>query len=288
MKNMPMGIVVCKEAAEREVYYVNQEAYRMLGYTREEYIAKIRKSWASLGNVNIRDVISEHHDEIMRGEPFEVITNTENKKGEKVWLLNRVTVCAEKEPFSYVSIIDITKSMNNKVQREMEEEALRQQAAEDSFTKLLNRGTMESKVKETLKNAGGNARYAYVSMDIDDFKQINDVYGHGMGDTLLLELAKLLQQYFGSAGYVGRMGGDEFAAFTTDIRNHAEVEERAQQVVLGVRGVQAQLGLSLQPSVSVGIAYYPEAGNSFTELYSKADEALYRVKRSTKNGIAVY
>lgn len=168
-----------------------------------------------------------------------------------------------------------------------ERESLRRQATQDSFTKLLNRGTMEKKINTALMYADNQQECAYIALDLDNFKQINDFYGHGVGDMLILELAELLKKYFEKDSYIGRMGGDEFAVFLRDSENREEIVERANGVRCELHDLKHRLALQEEPSVSIGIAFGQKTECSFQELYRSADIALYQIKNEQKNGIAV-
>lgn len=287
MRNIPLGLVVSKEGLKRKVYYVNQTAHELMGYSKEEYIALVEKGWSHFMDVNLRQVIRDNHEKIRRGEPFEVLAKTRTKSGEERWLLHQIVVRMNEGPLCYVSYMDVTDKIERDRMREKEQEVLREQAARDSFTKLYNRGTMEQLVEQTLCNAE-ESQHAYIALDVDNFKQINDVYGHAMGDMLILEISKLLKKVFNQKASVARMGGDEFAVFLHDVKTREEVCDRAARVLTGLREQKDGMGLNSAPTLSIGIAFSPEAGVSFSELYHRADEALYRVKNDAKNGIAVY
>lgn len=287
LKNIPLGLVVSKEGRRRRVYYVNQAAYEVMGYSKEEYIALIEKGWSKFVDVNIRQVIRDNHKQIRTGEPFEVLAKAKTKSGEEKWLLHRVVVRMNEGSSCYVSFMDVTDKIEKERLRIREEEALREQAARDSFTKLYNRGTMEQLVEKSL-NSAKQSQYAYIALDVDNFKQINDIYGHAMGDMLILQLAKLLKQVFNQKASVARMGGDEFAVFLRDVEEREAVYDKAARVLAGLREQKDGMGLMTEPTLSIGIAFTPEAGMSFSELYHRADEALYHVKNEEKNGISVY
>lgn len=287
MKNIPIGLVVSKEGEQRRLYYVNPTAYEMIGYTKEEYIEKVERGWGSFLNVDLKEVIELNQDKISSGEPFEVMASTVAKNGQEKWLLNQVVVQMEREPICYISIMDVTDKVELERIRQKERELLRKQAAQDSLTKLLNRGTMEEQIDSVLKQGDRSVNHAYISLDVDDFKQINDIYGHCVGDLLILELSDLLKEAFGEKGYTARMGGDEFAVFAINV-SREEILDAARCLARRFRAGKDRIGLTEEPSVSIGIAFYPEAGTSFQELYNSADEALYRVKNEGKNGIAVF
>lgn len=287
LKNIPLGLVVSKEGKQRKVYYVNQNAYEMMGYSREEYVALVENGWANFVHVDIRQIIRENHAQIRAGKAFEVLAKAKRKDGDERWLLHQVVVHLNEGPLCYVSYMDVTDRMEREQLWRKEEARLREQVMRDSFTKLYNRGTMEQIVGETLRNLE-KAQHAYIALDVDDFKKINDDYGHAMGDMLILEVAKLLKKEFGQEAAVARMGGDEFAVFLKDVKKRETVSDTAERVLVKLRSQKAVLGFQKEPTLSIGIAFTPEGGASFSELYHRADEALYRVKNGEKNGVAVY
>lgn len=288
MKNVPFGLVVSGEGRERKVYYVNQMAYHMLGYTREEYIKKVQGGWSRFLDIDLREVMWDHHEEILTGEPFELTALTETKDGNKKWLSFRVMVSMELKPVSYITITDVTEKVEKNRRYAREREYLKDCAARDSMTRLLNRGTMEERIKEELEAVEEGQNYAYIALDLDNFKQINDMYGHWAGDSIIMGISNILREVYGNNARIGRMGGDEFAVFIPDVKDRAQIQSQADEVLRRLRLQKEMIGMAEEPTASIGIAFGPEDGRSFRELYHRADEALYQVKNEEKNSIAIY
>lgn len=288
MKNVPFGLVVSGEGRERKVYYVNQMAYHMLGYTREEYIKKVQGGWSRFLDIDLREVMRDHHEEILTGEPFELTALTETKDGNKKWLSFRVMVSMELKPVSYITITDVTEKVEKNRRYAREREYLKDCAARDSMTRLLNRGTMEERIKEELEAVEEGQNYAYIALDLDNFKQINDMYGHWAGDSIIMGISNILREVYGNNARIGRMGGDEFAVFISDVKDRAQIQSQADEVLRRLRLQKEMIGMAEEPTASIGIAFGPEDGTSFRELYHRADEALYQVKKEEKNSIAIY
>lgn len=288
MKNIPFGLVVSSEGRERRVYYVNPMAYRMLGYTREEYIEKVQGGWSRFVDIDMRAVMRDYHREILAGEPFEVTALAQMKNGNKKWLSFRVMVSMELKPVSYITITDVTEKVEKNRRYAREREYLRDAAARDSMTRLFNRGTMEERIEEEIESMEEGQYYAYIAIDLDNFKQINDVYGHWVGDRVILGISNILREVYGNNARIGRMGGDEFAVFLPDVKDQARIQSQADEVLRRLRGQKEMIGMANEPTASIGIAFGPEDGTSFRELYHRADEALYQVKKEEKNSIAIY
>lgn len=288
MKNVPFGLVVSGEGRERKVYYVNQMAYHMLGYTREEYIKKVQGGWSRFLDIDLREVMRDHHEEILTGEPFELTALTETKDGNKKWLSFRVMVSMELKPVSYITITDVTEKVEKNRRYAREREYLKDCAARDSMTRLLNRGTMEERIKEELEAVEEGQNYAYIALDLDNFKQINDMYGHWAGDSIIMGISNILREVYGNNARIGRMGGDEFAVFIPDVKDRAQIQSQADEVLRRLRLQKEMIGMAEEPTASIGIAFGPADGRSFRELYHRADEALYQVKNEEKDSIAIY
>ena len=86
MRNIPMGLIVSKEGFRRKIYYVNDTACEIMGYTREEYIRKMQDGWADLMDVDLREVIREHNEQIRAGTPVEVLSRPQTKNGGYKWI----------------------------------------------------------------------------------------------------------------------------------------------------------------------------------------------------------
>ncbi|WP_242984556.1 GGDEF domain-containing protein [Clostridium sp. chh4-2] len=136
-------------------------------------------------------------------------------------------------------------------------------------------------------SAENDREYAFFIVDIDNFKRVNDTYGHASGDFVIAEFARNLKDHFREDDIVGRIGGDEFAVFLK-IPNREWLEKKAQQMAAGLRqNVKTDSGVC-SVSASIGIAVYPEMGTDFVTLYKNADLALYYTKKNGKNGYTIF
>ena len=122
-----------------------------------------------------------------------------------------------------------------------------------------------------------------IMVDIDNFKGINDTYGHGYGDKVLEMVAQLLRDNFRSTDLVCRMGGDEFLVFVVAVPEDNWIETKAANLLMRLADAPAPDGRDAVISISMGIVLSPRYGTEFDELYRKADHALYNAKRAGKN-----
>ena len=124
-------------------------------------------------------------------------------------------------------------------------------------------------------------------LDLDNFKQINDVFGHIEGDNFLIELGEKLRHFCRSTDIIGRLGGDEFMIFMPSVKEQY-IAPLVSRIINGVRKEYHKSGVTFEVTASIGIAHYPEDGHLFSELYHCADLALYDAKRKGKNRYSRY
>lgn len=156
------------------------------------------------------------------------------------------------------------------------------------MTGLLNKLATQEAIdayigREKKRSTEMNAVYI---LDIDDFKSINDHFGHLYGDYVLKEVAKTLQECFEKDDIIGRIGGDEFIIMKKSVRNKKEIEVYAAQLLEAMEDLRLSKGNRL--TISIGISIYPKDDLIFEALYQKADAALYRAKELGKDTYHVY
>jgi diguanylate cyclase (GGDEF)-like protein/PAS domain S-box-containing protein len=169
-------------------------------------------------------------------------------------------------------------------QREAEAE-IRRLALCDSLTGLANRHHFESRLKESIsyQKRFPDQRFRLMLLDLDLFKQVNDTYGHPVGDALLKRVAELLKSHVREIDDVGRLGGDEFAILLQGGMTAKEAEIIAEKLIetlsipLGIEGHSIQIG------VSIGITECPENDANMDILFRQADQALYAAKHAGRN-----
>ncbi len=176
------------------------------------------------------------------------------------------------------------------IQREKQRTSNIQRLAErDTLTGLYNRIMIEKSMDMTLAAVNRkNILSAFLVIDVDNFKAVNDNFGHDFGDSMLRAIAKLLSQTFRAEDIVARIGSDEFAVFLPRVASKDWILRRAQEICESSVTKLDNQGSAICVSCSVGIAFSGENGKSFRELYPKADAALDQAKKGGKNCFAVY
>ncbi len=159
-------------------------------------------------------------------------------------------------------------------------------AKKDPLTGLWNRKFLEDDIEKYFitKNKG-----VFLLCDIDNFKFVNDTYGHVFGDNVLCNFAKILRSNVGPRDMAGRIGGDEFAVFLKGDYTDEEINSYCDMIMKAVHNdMKDPSELSYNPSISIGISVSPDDGIDFYTLYHRADKALYYVKQNGKDSYHYY
>ena len=234
-------------------------------------------------------------DLVMPGiDGFEVLRRRQNMEGFKdtpvIVLTNTESVSSQSEAFALgadefiikpvdtriaLTRINNTLGVKRRLQNSRDEQkAWKTKSQIDEMTSLFNKMTVEKLITKTLTEHE-NGLHALMVIDIDNFKSVNDVYGHTMGDHVISVIAGVISSQFRSTDYVGRMGGDEFAVI------------KAENLVNLVK-YKESLSIPENISISVGIAFSDPEDHCYYDLAAKADQALYVSKKSGKGRYSVF
>ena len=167
-------------------------------------------------------------------------------------------------------------------------QALQERAERDALTKLLNKSAGWKQAEEYINRQGKTVNCALFIIDLDNFKLVNDRYGHLFGDTVLTQAARVLKKMFRSQDIIARIGGDEFMVLMRGISDEQLLKNRCQQLIHIFGNTFRSLDRDAQMSCSVGVAVAPKHGYSCHELFQKADQAMYQAKAKGKNTFAFY
>ena len=160
---------------------------------------------------------------------------------------------------------------------------LRHRSEFDLLTDIHNRFSLEKYLDRQIEEARGHAGiFGLIYIDLDKFKQVNDLYGHQFGDLYLQEVALRMKRQLRNVDMLARLGGDEFAVLLPQVRNRARVEEIAQRLERSFEEAFIIEGQTLHGAASVGIALYPQDGATRDDLLSAADDAMYATKNAKR------
>lgn len=161
-------------------------------------------------------------------------------------------------------------------------------AQSDALTGLPNRRAFMDHLQDIAASAGREKSFALLMIDLNGFKPVNDNYGHGLGDQLLVQIAHRLKRLGPGQAFAARLGGDEFAIIVPGVACAADAQDYAERV-LGIFAKPFVVGgVTVSLSAAVGIALYPEHANDELSLIANADLALYRGKRGGGSPIVLY
>lgn len=181
------------------------------------------------------------------------------------------------------------RSIRCAIERKRCEAKLLTLANTDALTGLFNRRGFFQQLEEAIENTRRTQlACAVIVFDIDRFKEVNDQFGHRLGDSLLSEIALRVQAQVRKTDSVGRIGGDEFAVVAPNLRADSGAMEIAEKIRSAVAGIESVNGVLIKPTVSVGIAVFPMDDNSGETLISHADMAMYRSKGKRDGPIHYY
>jgi diguanylate cyclase (GGDEF)-like protein len=161
---------------------------------------------------------------------------------------------------------------------------LRRRSEFDLLTDTHNRFSLDKHIDQLITEARHGARiFGLIYIDLNEFKQINDLYGHQVGDRYLQEVAHRMKRQLRGGDLLARLGGDEFAVLVPVVRSRAEVEEIAQRLERSMDDPFVIDNYRIQGSASLGIALYPEDGSTRDTLLKTADSAMYTAKNMSRN-----
>lgn len=164
---------------------------------------------------------------------------------------------------------------------------LQEQAETDPMTGLLNKSASQKAVD----SVAGKLPGALLMIDLDSFKLVNDIYGHAMGDKILIVFAELIKKISRTEDVAGRMGGDEFIVYLKNVTNEEVLQIKTkflnEEILAAAKNLMGE-DMEIPLGVSVGAVFAPNEGKDFLTLFKKADSALYDVKQHGKHGLRVY
>ena len=275
---------------------VNPFLLDLLGYSKTELIGKQLWEIGSVKDIVASQEAMRHlqNNEYIRYENLLLETKAGERKQvefvSNVYLVNgrRVTQC---------NIRDITErkhaevrlqTVNNELLALVDE--LRQQAIHDPLTGLFNRRYLDETLPRELHMAQRrNVPLCVVMLDLDGFKQFNDSFGHGPGDSLLREFGRVLRAHLRKSDISCRYGGDEFVLVLPD-SSIANTRERVEQIRIFLKELPVHYGEQVLGAVtlSAGIVQTPEHGTTSGELLRMADEAMYAAKRAGRDRMTIH
>ncbi len=275
-ENTSEGVIITDE--NLNIIDVNQAYVQLSKYARDEIIGR-----------NLKMMKSDKHDTDFMEEMWKSILNSgewqgefwdRNKDGEiyPKWLTINSVNNDHGKRINYIAIFT-----NISVIKE-HESYYQQLAHYDPLTNLPNRTLFQERLNQSVKHIRMNeALMAVLFMDLDNFKNVNDSYGHRIGDKLLIKVAQTLNDCIRSTDIIARLSGDEFIVVIHDIKLKSNINNVIQKILGCFLEPISIDGYSMKITLSIGISFYPTDTNDIEKLIQFADKAMYQAKNKGKN-----
>lgn len=280
LNELPCGFVSLSE--NFEITFMNEIFTKMVGYTNQE----ISDLYQMRFDYFVHDDDLRNFQFASQGSAdngfFQIEFRINSRSNTYIWVLcqgrkNRINGV---NSFDCV-MIDISLQRENYAR-------LIASAEHDGLTKLYNRHSVETLVNNYIESATATSQGAFVILDIDDFKYVNDQYGHLFADTFLIDISVIINSMVRKTDVPGRLGGDEFLIFFKDTADNKSVFNKVSLLLHRIEEVSTLKLPNDKLTCSSGIAFFPQDGQNFEQLYHRADMALYRAKNSGKNRCFCY
>lgn len=252
-------------------------------YLKENIFSQMKENGRKnvIGQLSERNLLNEYH----QGKESFNIQFKMLQQGKEIWVSCMIYLMRDDLEHHVQALIFIN-DIDEKKKKELE---LQERAEKDGLTGLYNAETVKIKVDTFLESLWAmEGKHIFALMDLDNFKEINDTFGHQCGDRVLKDVADTLRKKIRRDDIIGRLGGDEFVFMLLNVQEFSSVENIFKELGEELNKTYQKDGKAVTISASFGIAIAPEQGSIFQELYRKSDQVFYEVKRTRKNGYRLY
>jgi len=277
VEQSPVSIIVTDN--EGIIEYVNPKFCKVTGYTLEEVLGKTPRILK--GGFLSADFYRDLWATILAGEEWHGVFHNRTKSGGLVWEVGSISPIRD-DAGNITHFVGVKEDITEI--KDLQDQ-LAHMARHDQLTGLPNRFLFLDRFQQTLvQSRRRKAIVGLMYLDLNDFKGVNDTFGHEGGDEVLAESARRLRGCVREADTVARMGGDEFTILLGDVQGREAVERIAENILQAFE-VPFRLGeVERTIGVSIGVALFPAHGQTEDELLSRADKAMYVAKRRGGNG----
>ncbi|BCG63973.1 MAG: hypothetical protein methR_P1725 [Methyloprofundus sp.] len=267
-------------------HFVDNIWLEMLGLTQNNITNHI-SDWNDLVNADDKKrILPEIERAISTKTPYSVEFRMRHKNGTWIWIQGSGAVVEwDKEGLP----LRLCGTHQNISKRKQDEKDLTFLANYDALTRLPNRNLIFEELNMLLgKRRNKHPITAFMFIDLDNFKIINDTYGHKFGDLFLVSVVSKLKKVIRSNDILGRFGGDEFVLIADEIDTLESLTHIAAKVLNSFEKPITLQGNIVYTSVSIGISVFPQDGDNFDDLLKYADVAMYKAKETGKNRFCFY
>ncbi|KTC81176.1 sensor domain-containing protein [Legionella cherrii] len=282
MDNAPIGMAI--QSLDGQFLQVNRALCEITGYKKEAL------EQLSLHDIVYPDDLANESNQIQRviegKDRYYQIEKRIRKNGTFAWVAITRSILRNTHTGAPLYFIVQVEDINEQI---LNREKIRYLAYHDILTGLPNRQLLYEELIKTLALAKRHERiFAIMFIDLDKFKNVNDTFGHDVGDNLLKEVTSRLNKSFRASDLLARTGGDEFIVVLTEIKAPQDAAIVADKTLKIIRKPIIICEQSMQIGASIGIVTYPEHGHDITELMKKADSAMYTAKYAGGNQYHFY
>lgn len=267
--------IISSISADGVFTYISPNVIALLGYHPEEVIGKTA---ASFNHPDTNKKFLEHRNSLsLDQDTVRFTSRIRHKSGEYRWFETTAQYIRDQSG-DIIQTIGVGQDITD---RKETEKKIAYLAYHDSETKLPNRRLFKKRLNLLLEESKDEI-HGLMLLDLDGFKNVNDTFGHDIGDQLLIEAAKRLSSSVGDKGFVARWGGDEFTILQSNIGNKAEFTSLVERIkdVISKPFILADNTIFI--TTSIGVAFSQEDGDKVEILIKKADSEMYRAKNQVK------
>lgn len=271
---------------ENDKLYLPKQTKEILGLNENQDVNSY-KQFIGLIHPDDADIVNQALQSHINGETefLKVMYRMKTVDGKYKWLLNKGKVFFDKNG----KATRMAGSHTDVTEQKEATDRIYSLAYYDSLSGLPNRRLLEEKFNGFIMRAVENRnKLAVLFLDLDNFKAVNDTYGHACGDTLLKSTGEMLNECVRGNGFVCRFAGDEFIVLLPEINEAEEAKKIAESIVKQFQKTWVLGEYEFYNTVSIGIALYPDNGNDPQSLLKNADTAMYRAKQLGKDNCAFY
>ena len=252
----------------------------MLGYRQDEIEASV-SGWESCLHPDDREEVVAAFEAHLRGESdaFEVEHRMLHKDGSSSWVSDRGRVVEFDQQGKPLRMIGAHRDIT---QEKLYQQRLARLIDHDPLTGLLNRAALIKQYRAL--TVAQTSKAALLFIDLDNFKYVNDHYGHKFGDLVLCYISDLLKSMLLANSTICRFGGDEFVILHTSAEQ-SQLIELAESLLAPFKGPLSVEGESITVGLSIGISVFEVGVDCFSDVCQRADQAMYQVKRKGKNNL---
>lgn len=260
-------------------HFVNDKWLEFIGLKRHE-IENMFQDWSQRIHPDDLPMVQQAVKQtILDSKPFIIEFRMKHKDGHWVWIEGSGAVVQRDQSGNPTRISGTHKNITYRKKAEKEISFL---ALNDTLTKLPNRAFLGDKIEAYLQE---ETKFSFLFLDLDNFKNINDLYGHSEGDRVIKEVARRLENAMGKDDFISRVGGDEFVILH---KGDNKVKKVCQHILDSLKQPFIVQGKESNIGGSIGVSYFPDSGKTFEELFKNADTAMYAAKNSLRDSYKVY